>query len=273
MKSFDENWSRTDAVQKLFFCDLTGDLGEIGNARMRELINQAFYDVELRSTALHPVQQDVLWRATRAVKAAFPNLTPASTFHAVLWLRWVLHSTTLPIANRFWLNFTGWRSRNEPAVLRLMQYQNTGMKTWRGKARTVQGVGKVVGYTIDQMFVRKDFAFNEYEVKWRLKSFQLDVVRAQQNVRRDVQAICGRNMTDLLRECVHLEAESKTSKLLSGSLINGKYICSMPPAELLEELKSHYSALKRYSDETLKRGLSAFVQCPRGRPGGLRPSR
>lgn len=270
MKSFDENWTRAEALQVLFFSDLAELQQGFGEKRLRELISEAFYGITLRSTALSSPQRETLLKAVQAVMATLPHLTATSALHPLLWVRWALQSSALPISNGFWLHLTQWRAGKKPTFARMMQYYDPNKKTWRGKVRTVQGVGKSVGYTLDQILVHKKFAFNEYAVRWRIKLVQFAAPRVQHAVPRTVETVCGQESMRVLSECVRLEAEAGTSGLLLA-LRDGKYTCTVSPAKLLEELKSRNLALKRYSDSTLRRGLSAFVRCPRGRPGGFQP--
>jgi hypothetical protein len=75
----------------------------------------------------------------------------------------------------------------------------------------------------------------------------------------------------MLSKCIEGETTVGSSKLLSNALTDRKYKCVVSPADPLKELKCAYLELNRYRDNTLERGLSAFVQCPRSRPGGIRP--
>lgn len=272
MKGFNESWTRADAVQNLFFCELSGELAEVGDKQMHELIILAFYYDDPRSSSLPRSQQQILFKVAQAIKAAMPHFSPTSTLHPILWSRWALQSSALPISNKFWLNFAQWRASKKPVYIKLMQHYDPITKTWRGRVLTTPGVGKTVGYTMDQMLARKSFAFNEYAVKWRVKSVQFEVAQTPKVHPRTIEKVCGQDVMRLLANCIQLEAKSGKLGVLSDTLLDGKYNSKVGPAELLKELHSAYPTLKLYRDSTLRRGLSAFVRCPRGRPGGLRKS-
>jgi len=271
MKRFDEKWTYAEAAQELFFRSLSEHSTALSEKRLIELINGAFHGMSLRSSALPVIHQEAVLKAVREVKATLPKLTSGTKLHSVLWLRWALRSSSLPISNSFWLRLAQWRTNEKPSYVRLMQYRDQKTTTWRGKAHAIRGIGKAVGYTIDQVLARKAFAFDEYQVEWRIKSMSLEASRTESQQPRAIERICGQGAMLLLSKCIEREVAIGSPRLLSNALIGGKYKCAVPPAELLKELKNTYPELNRYSDNTLRRGLPAFVQCPRGRPGGIRP--
>lgn len=270
MKGFDESWTRAEAVHALCFWDPDTDLSGVGERRMHQLISAAFENMPLRSTTLPLRQQQALLQAVQAVRMSMPHSTAASSLHPVLWLRWALHSSGLPVVSTFWHHFASWRASRRPSIVSLLQYRDPSTKVWRGKARTAQGVGKLVGYTIDQILAQERFSFDEYTVQWRLKRVRFAAVIVRRPAARRVELVCGRETMRVLGECIHDEATAGTLGLLSPVMTDGKYTCTISPAQLLERLKSRYLTITRYSDSTLRRGLSTFVRCARSRPGGVR---
>jgi hypothetical protein len=102
MKDFDTTWSCAEAIQALFFSDLSGQTIEVSEQRILQIISSAFNGLSVTSTALSISQQNLLSQAIHAVKLGMPHLTASDTMQPILWARWALRLSGLPIANDFW---------------------------------------------------------------------------------------------------------------------------------------------------------------------------
>jgi len=152
----------------------------------------------------------------------------------------------------------------------LFQYRDSVKSKWRGKARAVEGEVKLIGYTIDELLDNRTLPFDEYSVRWRIKTVELTPTRSANDRPREVANICGGKAMEIIHECVLAEAGRNSQNILSPAMIEGKYNCNVALADLLRILKERYPRIKQYSDSTIRRGLPAYVRSPRGRPGGLR---
>lgn len=267
MESFDKNWTCAEAIQALFFADEVAC--SVNSKKMIEIIKMAFGGLPLKASNLNEQQKNTVEKAVLAIKSTMENLKVTDQLHPILWVRWALHSSGLPVANEFILQLACWRAKWKPSYIVLLQHWDPETKTWRGKNGASNGIEKLVGFTFDQIVAREKFSFKEYEVKWKIKKVRFTAVGKKKSPPRPIARVCGRNVLDSLHESIHTEAKDCKLGVLSVEQTDGKYECSISPAEMIRRLKLHYPDMKRFSDSTLIRGLPSIVRCPKGRPGGI----
>jgi hypothetical protein len=84
---------------------------------------------------------------------------------------------------------------------------------------------------------------------------------------------CGRLVMNDLAACLKKEAEKQQGKFISPTLGEARlYKCDLSLDELVKALRSSHSSIRACSPSNVRRALSAYVACPRGRPrmGGNR---
>lgn len=269
---FGKNWTCAEAIQALFFADENDDIGK-NDARIIEINKLTFGKFPREKIILDEQQKETVEKAFLEIRNAMKNLKAVDKLNPILWTRWALRSSGIPVTNEFTLKLALWRTNLTPPYIVLYQRYDPENKTWRGKNILPTGVEKQFGYTLEQILTQKKFSFNEYEVKWKRKIKKLRfIVEGKKNrPPRPIEEVCGKNVLATLSECIRIEAESGKSEVLSAEQKGGKYECSITPAEMIAHLRvKHPEAMDGYKDSTLKRGLSSMVRCPRGRPGGIR---
>ncbi len=84
---------------------------------------------------------------------------------------------------------------------------------------------------------------------------------------KNYEVKCGRIVMEDLRECLEKEAQKTRGRLVTPSHDKKRlYDCDLSLDQLVEALQKSYLSIRDCSASNIKRALSAYVACPRGRP-------
>lgn len=267
--------------------------GRFGRLRERE-------DMKLLAAVL----PSVLERLRKKMESV--GLSESAKFPPVVWLR-LMHEADVEPVSAVLRVFEDWQERmRADGMTVLYRRWDTATQNYVGPERERDGLGTLVGYTVEEMLVEQPKKPNwPYCHQWKFfgepsvgvvvpKVPQVEVVlpklapevsegirkvkvgvdrpmKRRKRSRQDLERACGKRVLVALDECLAVEFSRKRNGVLEAGRKKDHrtYKCQLSLNELVSELKRKYSKHLTWSDSTLKSALPYFVACPRGRPGGL----
>ena len=266
---FKDEWKCTEAILNIFIEKRKDKKDRI---KLSAFIREVFLDIQFDDPdddiSTHEVE--VIRKLVGLIKNQF-QLSHNGSMHPVLWMKWAMTLPDTPVLNNIGRRFGRWREglpKNEVVV---MQYFESGT-FWTGRSWECAGFGLINGYLIDEIIFGNKVLFtpsgkrNIYSLKWQTYEYKKQFTDEEKRAR-----ICGSRLMVALEECIKMEIAAKRFKAISlqKTGTRSRYQSTYSREQLAELLKDrHKSILGSYGDETLKRALPQFVECPRGRKGG-----
>ena len=279
MVSFSEEWTCIDAIVAMFFAHKE-DLQQfnIDEAGVRLICLYAFERQEWQADSgellIHV--DDIV----QSIMKSMPGVTASSRRHPLIWARWAFMEAPSTVSELFIERLAEWKLKVNGS--NVMQHQHPIKKIWGGRTWTTDTGIQVHGYLLDEVLLGKRLKCNVYSVQWRMRAKVLVPSGGQQvphekhainksftSPKRDVTEVCGLNVVTILGDVILDAVKSKELLVLSSRKVEGRYQSTVSREGLVKLLKKNYPALKSFKDGTLCRALSSFVECPRGRPGGV----
>ena len=291
MADFNSQWTAETAIMEMYLADLLeADEWNGYRARFQQMIADALHEVghaENRAALADKNERQAektISTVVRSIRSVAPGFTSDSTLHPVLWMRLAHESVEVPLSDLFIERFGEWRANVAAKGLTVMLYQASAGKKWRGRNWTPAGRKAINGFTFDDVILGRAMKVNPYQVTWKTKDIPWSKSGSKkQNVRltapvldtasppqHTVKRQSRKNVVNALTQAVRKAIRSKSIAGLAKQS-NGRYTSEMSRPDLIKQLIKQSPQLKHdYTNSTLTRKVPEVVQCPRGRPGGLR---
>ncbi len=225
----------------------------------------------------------------------------------VLWLRLMREAGVKPVDTTV-REFEWWQEQMRVNGLTILyRRRERATKNYVGPSRKRDGLGKVIGFTVEELLNEQRAATRNwpYHYRWKCvtesakvspklpllfektptkpkKSVTVELPNESRNVaplrkrtkrtkrsRQSIERTCGKPLIDVLEKCLETEHARKSSVLELKGRNRRPYKSQLSLDKLVDALKQRYLKHLTCTDSTLKRALPYFVACPRGRPGGM----
>lgn len=265
--------------------------GHFGRLRERE-------DMKPLAAVLPKVMDSLRQRMAAA------NLDQEAKLPPVVWLRLFREAGVSPVdvAVR---EFERWQEQMRANGLTILYLRlDKTKKKFVGPKREREGLGKVTGFTLEELLTKQweSPRYWPYCCRWKcvIKSAnaspKLSAMgnsafpksddslmttlptatpkaapsrRRRKRSRQAIERTCGSRLVAMLEECLETEYARKNSVIELKGRHRTPYKSQLHLDGLIAALKQRYGKQLVCADSTLKSALSHFVSCPRGRPGGM----